>query len=317
MMVRLLAEDDDQVLGRYYAALQKEYSFWMAGADKLENGGSYRRVVKMEDGLVLNRYWDNFAEPRPESYKEDVHLAKESGRDAEQLYYDLRAACESGWDFSSRWFRDPMDLGSIHTTEILPVDLNCLLWNLEQTLSEAAKAAGDAKATEYQAAADRRKAAVQSLFWNEAEGYFLDYDYVAKIHKAVPSMAGAFPAFLNLATDPQALGVKNTLEQKLLKAGGFLSTLNNNGQQWDAPNGWAPLQWVGIKGLRNYGYDELANTAKNRWITLNNKVYKNTGKMVEKYNVVDMNLLAGGGEYPVQDGFGWSNGVLLRLIKEN
>jgi alpha,alpha-trehalase len=130
-------------------------------------------------------------------------------------------------------------------------------------------------------------------------------------------MAGAFPAFLNLATDPQALGVKNTLEQKLLKAGGFLSTLNNNGQQWDAPNGWAPLQWVGIKGLRNYGYDELANTAKNRWITLNNKVYKNTGKMVEKYNVVDMNLLAGGGEYPVQDGFGWSNGVLLRLIKEN
>ncbi len=38
--------------------------------------------------------------------------------------------------------------------------------------------------------------------------------------------------------------------------------------------------------------------------------------MVEKYNVEDLSLEAGGGEYPVQDGFGWSNGVLLRLLAE-
>ncbi len=51
--------------------------------------------------------------------------------------------------------------------------------------------------------------------------------------------------------------------------------------------------------------------------TKNIKVYKNTGKLVEKYNVVDMSLEAGGGEYPVQDGFGWTNGVLLRLLSED
>ncbi len=38
--------------------------------------------------------------------------------------------------------------------------------------------------------------------------------------------------------------------------------------------------------------------------------------MVEKYNVMDLNLQGGGGEYPVQDGFGWTNGVLLRLLSE-
>ncbi|MFT6881125.1 MAG: alpha,alpha-trehalase, partial [Arcticibacterium sp.] len=46
------------------------------------------------------------------------------------------------------------------------------------------------------------------------------------------------------------------------------------------------------------------------------RVYKNTGKMVEKYNVNDLRLEAGGGEYPVQDGFGWTNGVLLKLLSE-
>jgi alpha,alpha-trehalase len=70
------------------------------------------------------------------------------------------------------------------------------------------------------------------------------------------------------------------------------------------------------KGLRNYGHEELAEEIKNRWIALNVKVYENTGKMVEKYNVVDMGLEGGGGEYPVQDGFGWTNGVLLKLMSE-
>ena len=317
MMVRLLAEDDETALARYYPALQKEYAFWIEGADGLEAGASHRRVVRLADGRLLNRYWDDYPEPRPESYKEDVHLANASEREKEQLFYDIRAACESGWDFSSRWFRDPQELSTIHTTEILPVDLNCLIWNLENTLADAAIQAGDTEAAKsYKQAASERAHAVQSLFWNPEKKYFFDYDYVAGKHKDVISMAGAFPLLMELATEPQAEGAKNMLETELLQPGGFLSTTNQNGEQWDAPNGWAPLQWVGIKGLRNYEYFELADEAKSRWIALNRRVYKNTGKMVEKYNVVDMDLLAGGGEYPVQDGFGWSNGVLLRLMEE-
>ena len=37
---------------------------------------------------------------------------------------------------------------------------------------------------------------------------------------------------------------------------------------------------------------------------------------MEKYNVEDMTKTAGGGEYPSQDGFGWTNGVLITLIKK-
>ena len=41
----------------------------------------------------------------------------------------------------------------------------------------------------------------------------------------------------------------SVIENQLLQAGGIVSTLNDTGQQWDAPNGWAPLQWITIKGL--------------------------------------------------------------------
>ena len=65
----------------------------------------------------------------------------------------------------------------------------------------------------------------------------------------------------------------------------------------------------------NYGFDSLAMAGATRWLQINRNVFKKTGKMVEKYNVTDSSLEAGGGEYPVQDGFGWTNGVALRLME--
>jgi alpha,alpha-trehalase len=47
---------------------------------------------------------------------------------------------------------------------------------------------------------------------------------------------------------------------------------------------------------------------------VNEKVFRSTGKMLEKYNVENINLESGGGEYPTQDGFGWSNGVYLKFV---
>ncbi|MGY0039158.1 trehalase family glycosidase [Pedobacter sp. NJ-S-72] len=125
-----------------------------------------------------------------------------------------------------------------------------------------------------------------------------------------------YPLFFNLADLKQAKLVKNLLQQKFLKPGGLVSTPLNTHQQWDAPNGWAPLQWMAINGLGNYGFHDLEKDISVRWINLNTNVYKRTGKLMEKYNVVDLELKAGGGEYASQDGFGWTNGVLLSLMKK-
>ena len=233
------------------------------------------------------------------------------------MYRHIRAACESGWDFSSRWFKDEQYRASIHTTDIIPVDLNALLYNLEMVIAQGYEVQKDeATAKRYKEKANQRKAALLKYGWNANQGYFMDYDFVKGESTSIPSLAGMYPLTFQMATPEQAQAAAKVIQEKFLMPGGVVSTLIDNGQQWDYPNGWAPLQWMTIEGLRHYDQSELANTIKKRWINLNTKVYKNTGKLVEKYNVVDMSLEAGGGEYPVQDGFGWTNGVLLRLLSE-
>ena len=177
---------------------------------------------------------------------------------------------------------------------------------------------GDSEASkEFLDKATQRKAALLKYGWDANQGFFIDYDFKKQQSTGIPSLAGMYPLTFQMVTPQQAQSAAQVIQKKFLMPGGVVSTLTDNGQQWDYPNGWAPLQWMTIEGLRHYGQQELANTIKERWVDLNIKVYKNTGKLVEKYNVVDMSLEAGGGEYPVQDGFGWTNGVLLRLLSED
>ena len=128
-------------------------------------------------------------------------------------------------------------------------------------------------------------------------------------------MAGNFLLYYKIATAEQAKNQEKIMRDKFLFPGGFSTTLTQTGEQWDYPNGWAPLQWITIKGMTHYKHYDLANTARDRWLTLNKKVFKKTGKMMEKYNVVDISLVAGGGEYPTVDGFGWTNGVAIALLR--
>ena len=122
LMVKLLSEEKDGALEKYLPQLEKEYSFWMTGSGELAaNNYSVKRVVLLDDGSILNRYWDEHDIPRPESYKEDVELSHISKQDPKNLFRNLRAAAESGWDFSSRWFKIDNDFSSTRTTEIIPL----------------------------------------------------------------------------------------------------------------------------------------------------------------------------------------------------
>ena len=317
LMVELLHQKrGDAVYKKYLPALEKEYAFWMNGTDKLKSLNAHRRIVKMEDGSILNRYYDDNNAPRQESYREDVATAKEyRGRDG-SVFTNLRAGAESGWDFSSRWFDDTLHLKTIETTNIIPVDLNSLLYRCETILSNAAKAAGQAvKTKSYKQKADNRKAALLKYCWDEKAEFFFDYDFKEKHMTGKWSLAGVMPLFCNAATTDQAEAVKNRIQQKFLRDGGVVTTIYRTGQQWDAPNGWAPLQFITVQGLSNYQHNDLARTIAERWMSVNEKVFKSTGKMLEKYNVEDTSLESGGGEYPTQDGFGWSNGVYLKFYE--
>jgi alpha,alpha-trehalase len=339
LMVALLAQHKGvQIYPTYLPQLLKEYEFWMAGAATLDaTNNACRRVVLMPDGSRLNRYWDDIAAPRPESFKEDYEMAERAGANRDgagqegtnqenagqggagrnELYRHIRAAAESGWDFTSRWFKDAKNMHSIHTTDIVPVDLNCLLFNLETFIATIYTQQGDTQAAEhFTHLAAARKQALLNYCWNDSTGFFHDYDLVAQQQTGVFSLAALFPLYFQMAEQYQADRVAQKIAREFLQAGGLTTTLEVTGQQWDAPNGWAPLQWISIQGLRHYQHNQIAQEIKQRWVNLNIEVYKATGKLVEKYNVYDIHVPGGGGEYELQDGFGWTNGVLLHLLSE-
>ena len=303
----------------YLPALEAEYAFWMDGSERVRAGEAVRRVVRLPSGARLNRYWDDRADPRPESYREDVVLADAvAPAQRAALYRNVRASAESGWDFSSRWMRDPSDLRTLETTSLAPVDLNSLLYHAERTIAALRRVragAGDVDvARRFEAAAETRRLAIGEASFDAATGFFYDVRWTTGERVTDrPTLAASVPLYFGVATAEQGRATVARLERDFLRAGGFTTTAVTSGQQWDAPNGWAPLQWMAAEGARRYGRPELADDAEHRWLALNRRTYRATGKMTEKYDVLNPNREAGGGEYPTQDGFGWSNGVALAM----
>ncbi len=337
LMVKLLADiKGGEVYKKYLPALEKEYLYWMRGKNLIRkqlfinNRGlgsvakldkshkpSALKVIMLEKEVYLNRYYDELNTPRAESYRQDYNSVIATYSDVasqQKAYRNIRSAAESGWDFSSRWFNGQNDIAKLNTVDLIPVDLNCLLYNLERTLSKAYRLKGSTiMASKYTNLANDRKRAMLKYLWNEEKGVFLDYNFTESKPSPVITLATLFPLFFKIATSTMADSVEGKIQKSFLKAGGLVTTLNTTGEQWDSPNGWAPLQWIGIEGFRNYKKFTMAETIAKRWLRLNDKVFKQSGKMQEKYNVVDTSLVGGGGEYPNQDGFGWTNGVYQKL----
>ena len=278
----------------------------------------------LKEEVVLNRYWDDFwdeslcprVQPRPEAYHEDIfefaHTDKYKPEDAAVFFRQIRATAESGWDFSSRWFRPEPDkrsgirrgIPTIRTTKVLPVDLNALLFGIEKKLH---KWTGN---PDYATKAARRKQAILDYFWNDELGWFFDYCREAgeEGRTDVWSLAGAYPLFTELfdskdEADRAKVGkMVRAIRERFLRAGGVVTTLLETGAQWDYPNGWAPLQWIVVRGLRNYEhlddeYRKLALEIAKRFVTCVGRTYKREGRIMEKYNVCDLDAIAGGGEY--------------------
>jgi alpha,alpha-trehalase len=334
MMVELLASvKGNGVYNKYHDALQKELSYWRS--NESDEHSSRARSFSIETNgnyIDVSRYVDDLNIPRQESYLEDYLTAEKAAlefrkvvrfADSNRLnkamdsikrmvWHNLRSAAASGWDFSSRWMLRGNELYNTKTADIIPIDLNCLVYHLRQT-HERSIATHDNRELELYTSTTKKN--FRQLFFNEELGWYCDATADGKVMNN-PTLAGMFPLFLKVADEKDVPRIVEFLKQNFLKDGGVVTSLNNTKQQWDAPNGWAPLQWVTIVGLENYGYHDLAKEIAKRWVKLNKKVFASTGKLMEKYDVIDINRKAGGGEYPSQDGFGWTNGVLLALMNK-
>ncbi|EXC14447.1 hypothetical protein L484_007814 [Morus notabilis] len=310
--------------------LIKEHKFW--------NSGIHKVTVQDAKGLnhTLTRYYAMWNKPRPESFTMDKEFASNitSFSEKQQFYHEVASTAESGWDFSTRWMGNPSNFTTLATTSILPVDLNAFILGMELDIALLAKVTGDSCISHrFEKASRARKKAMESVFWNAKTGQWLDYWLSNRKCKGVQkwkawnqnekTFASNFiPLWIESfhSDAPLVRKVARSLQRSgLVRDAGIATSLTNSRQQWDFPNGWAPIQHMIIEGLVKSGVKEarlLAEEIAVRWIRTNYVCYKKTGNMHEKYNVEKCGYFGGGGEYVPQTGFGWSNGVVLALLEE-
>lgn len=302
--------------------LEKEFHFWQRARtiDVRKNGRTY----------TMARYAVDSPRPRPESYSEDYRLA-EKLPEAErgEFYNNIKAAAESGWDFSNRWYigsteNRTLNLLNVSTEDIIPVDLNAFLQRNARLLSEFHASLGNiVKALHFAKIAAKFQEGIDNVLWNEAEGTWLDYD--ARNGKPrVDFYPSNLTPLYTRSYDPArtmeyALKTVRYLKRQKIDSffGGTPTSLKQTGEQWDFPNAWPPLQSLIILGLYQTHVPEAVSFSKelsNRWIRANYIGFSEYGKMFEKYDAVVPGQGGGGGEYRVQEGFGWTNGIIFEVL---
>ncbi|CAN2387887.1 trehalase (brush-border membrane glycoprotein) [Pristimantis euphronides] len=295
--------------------LRKEYNFWMT-----------QRNVSVEHGgktYTLNRYYVPVGGPRPESYSKDYELAQNlTAGEREPFYAELKAAAESGWDFSSRWFFGSTNsLLDTKTSLVVPVDLNAILCRVERVLAKFYRELDMPEdAATFLSALSRRHEAVQSVLWDDGLGVWLDYNINETRRNPNFYPSNLAPLWASCYTDPAVVDkVVSYLERSrgLSYQNGLPTSLEETGQQWDFPNAWPPLQHMVIEGLErteSKKAKDIAFSLARKWVQVNYVAFKEYKAMFEKYNVEGDGKPGGGGEYDVQLGFGWTNGVMMQLL---
>lgn len=284
--------------------------------------------------------------PRPESYSEDVHTAggARSGPDAARLFRDLASGAESGWDFSTRWLGEPRgNLNTIRTSEVVPTCLNSLLLRTERLLAKFQRALGSAcrcptrshvhqsRARRHDSAADARANAMAALMWDRSRALWMDWDGARESPGAVVSAAALLPVWAgaHIAAgwgQREAIRFVRTVTSAsgLFAEGGLVATDTASEQQWDFPNSWPPLADLAVDALRRLeedfpgcGAGSAAEELAMRTLRAMHRGWRAGGDMHEKYDARYADgASGGGGEYAPQDGFGWTNGVALKLMKQ-
>lgn len=240
------------------------------------------------------------------------HRVTDSGlsRYFDSNFLDILASCESGWDHSTR-----CDDRWMHH---LPVDLNSILYAREMDFARAAELLRDnEKAAHWRNIAANRADTMTRLMWDEDSGFFFDCDIESQKINPTPTLAGFFPLWAGLATEPQVLRMVETWLPKFEQAGGLVTSLDHRtDRQWAFPNGWAPLQWIVTEGLDRYGYHEAATRIREKWCRNCVKVFEKSGAFWEKYNVVEPEKVPENGLYGSIAGFGWTNAIFIDFLKK-
>lgn len=313
--------NDTEWLKQNIDVLEKELEYWIK-----------HRQIQVEDkhGVKHKMYQYNAPSygPRPESYREDVETASAT-KNPNQTYVELKSGAESGWDFTSRWIFDAeggnhANLTEIQVTRVVPVDVNAFIYDAFNMLSQLYRSIGNFyKSKQWERQASSVQAAINSVLWNEEAGVWQDFDMKLKKHRDYFYVSNLAPLWVNVGDVTRHERTVQKVVDYLTKEGiqnfpgGTPSSLIQSGEQWDMPNAWPPLQAIIVQALHatdNTEAKQLAEKLASAWVRANHIGFQETKEMFEKYDANVPGQFGGGGEYTVQAGFGWTNGVLLEFL---
>ena len=225
-------------------------------------------------------------------------------------YHGDRAMRESGFDINFHF--GPFG-GSTH--HYAAVGLNSLLYRYELDLADFARQlhkTADAERWTHMASA--RKQAIDRYLWRSERGVFEDFDFIEGKPSGDPYLTTYYPLWAGAASAAQAAAVRNKLPI-FERLGGLSMDDRPSGAQWDDPFGWAPTNWIAVCGLEGYGFRDDAERVAEKFMATIDRSYAADGTIREKYNMAlgnaDVQVTVGYTQNVV--GFGWTNGVYLKL----
>ncbi|MBO5060994.1 MAG: alpha,alpha-trehalase [Clostridia bacterium] len=292
-MVRDIYEktNDKEWLAEMYSALEIEYSFW--NTKRNTQIGLHQYLVNSDVNATFDVY---------ELFKKRSGLELEEN-DRDKLTKSAWAMCESGWDFTPRW--------GLSAINFVQIDLNVLTYRLMQNLYLFGKECNISNAEIWKERADEHLKRIRKYMKNDSE-LFLDYNFVDNTFSEIFSAASFFPMAYMLATKDEAKTIVKNLS-RIEESFGITACEEYETEgiyQWHYPNGWAPLQYIVVQGLVNYGYIDDAIRIANKYTNMVENVFEKNGNIWEKYNVREgsVNVVD---EYDMPPMMGWSAGVYL------
>ena len=255
---------------------------------------------------------DYFRTHRITDYDASEFYDSATGRLTAEFYKGDRSMRESGFDPSNRF--GPFNADIVHYN---PVCLNSLLYLMESQAAEIMDILGREKsAAEWRKRAGERAGRVNRLTWDGERGLYFDYDFVHHRVRHYPFLTTFYPLWTGIASPEQAARVAGNLPL-FERPGGLETSTRHSGDQWDAPFGWAPLQWIAVQGLRRYGYEAEADRVSVRFLSMVLHEFSRTGTIEEKYDVsrrrADLGRGILFGYRSNEAGFGWTNAVFTAL----
>lgn len=320
---------DAKWLAESVPALERYYRYWTSEPHLTPETGLSRyydlgegpapEVISSEldrrgrtDYDLIRKY---FRSHRVTDYDDTQYYDAAHDRLTALFYKGDRSMRESGFDPSNRF--GPFSVDIIHYN---PVCLNSLLYLMETQSAQILQILGRSKdAATWSERARQRASEINRLMWDAEHGLYFDYDFVHKRVREYPFLSTFYPLWAGIATPEQAAQVVRNLPL-FERAGGLQTSTRHTGDQWDAPFGWAPLQWIAVQGLRRYGYQADADRISMRFLTMVASEYERHGAIVEKYDVVRARANLGHeilfGYRTNEAGFGWTNAVYAALFDE-